>query len=135
MTETAASQDPADSSTAAGLGFFERFLTLWVGLCIIAGIVLGHLAPSLFHAIGAATVAQVNLPVAALVWVMIIPMLLKIDPAALREVGMHWRGIATTVGVNWLVKPFSMALLGWLFIGYLFRPLFRPTRSTATSRA
>ena len=91
---------------------------------------LGHLAPSLFHAIGAATVAQVNLPVAALVWVMIIPMLLKIDPAALREVGMHWRGIATTVGVNWLVKPFSMALLGWLFIGYLFRPLApeRPDR-------
>ncbi len=80
--------------------------------------------------------AQVNLPVAALVWVMIIPMLLKIDPAALREVGAHWRGIATTVGVNWLVKPFSMALLGWLFIGYLFRPLLAAlTRSTAISRA
>ncbi len=113
----------ADHAKAAGLGFFERFLTLWVTLCIIGGIALGHLAPALFHAIGAATVAQVNLPVAALVWVMIIPMLLKIDPAALREVGTHWRGIAITVGVNWLVKPFSMALLGWLFIGYLFRPL------------
>ena len=123
MTETSASLASADRSKTAGLGFFERYLTLWVGLCIIAGIVLGHLRPSLFHAIGAATVAQVNLPVAALVWVMIIPMLLKIDPAALREVGTHWRGIATTVGVNWLVKPFSMALLGWLFIGYLFRPL------------
>ena len=122
MTETSASLAPSGASKAAGLGFFERFLTLWVALCIVAGIVLGHLAPSLFHAIGGATVAQVNLPVAALVWVMIIPMLLKIDPAALREVGAHWRGIATTVGVNWLVKPFSMALLGWLFIGYLFRP-------------
>ncbi len=123
MTETSANLASADRSKAAGLGFFERFLTLWVALCIIGGIVLGHLAPSLFYAIGSATVAQVNLPVAALVWVMIIPMLLKIDPAALREVGAHWRGIATTVGVNWLVKPFSMALLAWLFIGYLFRPL------------
>jgi arsenite transporter len=123
MTDTSASLASANRSKAAGLGFFERFLTLWVALCIIAGIALGHLVPSLFQAIGAATVAQVNLPVAALVWVMIIPMLLKIDPAALREVGSHWRGIATTVGVNWLVKPFSMALLGWFFIGYLFRPL------------
>ncbi len=121
MTETSASLAPTDRSRAAGLGFFERFLTLWVALCIIVGIMLGHLAPSLFQAIGAATVAQVNLPVAVLVWVMIIPMLLKIDPAALREVGLHWRGIATTVGINWLVKPFSMALLAWLFIGYLFR--------------
>ena len=123
MTETSASLAPSGDFKVAGLGFFERFLTLWVALCIVAGIVLGHFEPSVFHTIGAATVAQVNLPVAALVWVMIIPMLLKINPAALREVGMHWRGIATTVGVNWLVKPFSMALLGWLFIGYLFRPL------------
>ena len=78
--------------------------------------------PSLFHALGAATVAQVNLPVAVLVWLMIVPMLLKIDLAALGQVRDHWRGIAATVGVNWLVKPFSMALLGWLFIGLLFRP-------------
>jgi ACR3 family arsenite transporter len=102
---------------------FERFLTLWVALCIVAGIVLGRTLPDVFHVLGDATIAHVNLPVAVLVWLMVIPMLLKIDPAALREVGRHWRGIATTVGVNWLVKPFSMALLGWLFIAHLFRPL------------
>ncbi|MBS0560843.1 MAG: arsenical-resistance protein, partial [Proteobacteria bacterium] len=104
------------------MGVFERFLTLWVALCMAAGIVLGQIVPSVFHALGNATVAQVNLPVAVLVWLMIVPMLLKIDPAALREVGQHWRGIAATLGVNWLVKPFSMALLGWLFVGHLFRP-------------
>ena len=117
---------PGSASAAAvgpaRLGLFERWLTLWVALCIVAGIVLGQVLPALFHAIGDATVAQVNLPVAALVWLMIIPMLLKIDPAALREIGAHWRGIAATVGVNWLVKPFSMAFLGWLFVGHLFRP-------------
>jgi ACR3 family arsenite transporter len=101
---------------------FERFLTLWVALCIVAGIALGQIAPGVFHALGDATVAQVNLPIAVLVWLMIVPMLLKIDLAALGQVGAHWRGIAATVGVNWLVKPFSMALLGWLFIGHLFRP-------------
>jgi arsenite transporter len=105
------------------MGIFERYLTLWVALCIVAGIVLGQAAPAVFHWIGDATVAQVNLPVAILVWLMIVPMLLKIDPRALGQVGQHWRGIATTVGVNWLIKPFSMALLGWLFIGHLFRPL------------
>ncbi|HUZ65129.1 MAG TPA: ACR3 family arsenite efflux transporter [Acetobacteraceae bacterium] len=102
---------------------FERFLTLWVGLCIIAGIGLGQMLPGVFHAVGDATVAQVNLPVAALIWLMIVPMLLKVDLRALAEVGRHWRGMAATVGVNWLVKPFSMALLGWLFVGFLFRPL------------
>ena len=100
----------------------ERYLTLRVALCIVAGIGLGQAIPAVFHAIGAATVAEVNLPVAVLIWLMIIPMLLKIDPAALREVSKHWRGVAVTVGVNWLVKPFSMALLGWLFIAHLFRP-------------
>src|SRR5277367_4179257 len=104
------------------MGVFERFLTLWVALCIIAGVALGQLVPGVFHVLGEATVAQVNLPVAVLVWLMIIPMLLKIDPAALRDVGQHWRGIATTVGVNWLIKPFSMALLAWIFIAHLFRP-------------
>jgi ACR3 family arsenite transporter len=104
------------------MGKFERFLTLWVALCIIVGIGLGQAVPGVFHALGAATVAQVNLPVAVLVWLMIVPMLLKIDLAALGQVGNHWRGIVTTVGVNWLVKPFSMALLGWLFIAHLFRP-------------
>src|SRR6202043_212578 len=105
------------------MGIFERYLTLWVALCIVVGIVLGQAAPDVFQWIGDATVAQVNLPVAILVWLMIVPMLLKIDPRALGEVGQHWRGIAATVGVNWLIKPFSMALLGWLFIGHLFRPL------------
>lgn len=105
------------------MGVFERFLTLWVALCIAAGIALGQLMPGLFHAIGNATVAQVNLPVATLVWLMIVPMLLKIDPGALTEVGQHWRGIAATVGVNWLIKPFSMALLAWIFVAHVFRPL------------
>ena len=103
------------------MSLFERFLTLWVALCIAAGIVLGHLAPSAFHAIGAAEIAKVNLPVAALIWLMVIPMLIKIDFAALREVGQHWRGIGVTLFINWAVKPFSMAALGAFFIGYLFR--------------
>ncbi len=84
---------------------------------------LGQAAPGLFHGLGSATVAQVNLPVAVLVWLMIVPMLLKIDLGALGQVSRHWRGMVATVGINWLVKPFSMALLGWLFIGHLFRPL------------
>jgi hypothetical protein len=104
------------------MGTFERFLTVWVALCIIAGIALGQMMPGAFHVIGDATVAQVNIPVAVLVWLMIVPMLLKIDLAALREVGQHWRGIASTVGVNWLIKPFSMALLAWIFVTHLFRP-------------
>ncbi|MFD2677317.1 ACR3 family arsenite efflux transporter [Camelimonas lactis] len=102
---------------------FERYLTLWVALCIVAGIALGHFMPGAFHVIGALEVAKVNLPVAVLIWSMIIPMLLKIDFAALGEVGRHWRGIGVTLFINWAVKPFSMALLGWLFIGWLFRPL------------
>ncbi|WP_238120987.1 MULTISPECIES: ACR3 family arsenite efflux transporter [unclassified Xanthobacter] len=105
------------------MSLFERYLTVWVGLCIVAGVLLGHLVPAVFHAIGAIEIAQVNLPVAVLIWLMIVPMLLKIDFAALGEVGKHWRGIGVTLLVNWAVKPFSMALLGWLFIGWLFRPL------------
>ena len=101
---------------------FERYLTVWVALCIVAGIALGHLMPGVFHAIGAAEIAMVNLPVAALIWLMIVPMLVKIDFAALGQVKEHWRGIGVTLFVNWAVKPFSMAALGWLFIGYLFRP-------------
>jgi ACR3 family arsenite transporter len=106
---------------APSIGNFERYLTLWVLLCIIVGIGLGRAVPGVFHVLGTASIAQINLPVAVLVWLMIIPMLLKIDLAALGQVKEHWRGIATTVGVNWLVKPFSMALLGWLFIDHLFR--------------
>ena len=101
---------------------FERYLTLWVALCIVVGIALGHLMPGVFHAIGGAEIAKVNIPVAVLIWLMIIPMLLKIDFAAMGEVGRHWRGIGVTLFINWAVKPFSMALLGWLFIGWLFRP-------------
>ena len=101
---------------------FERYLTLWVALCIVVGIALGHFLPGAFHAIGTMDIAKVNLPVAVLIWLMVIPMLLKIDFAALGEVGRHWRGIGVTLFINWAVKPFSMALLGWLFIGWLFRP-------------
>jgi ACR3 family arsenite transporter len=101
---------------------FERYLTLWVALCIVAGVALGHLFPTAFQIIGSAEIAKVNLPMAGLIWLMVIPMLLKIDFTALREVGQHWRGIGVTLFVNWAVKPFSMALLGWLFIGWLFRP-------------
>jgi ACR3 family arsenite transporter len=115
----------ADVSTrraAPVLGAFERYLTLWVALCIIAGVLLGQLMPAPFRALGRMNVAEVNIPVALLIWLMIVPMLLKVDFGALHRVAEQWRGIAVTVGVNWLVKPFSMALLGWLFIGWLFRP-------------
>lgn len=101
---------------------FERYLTVWVGLCIVLGIALGHLLPGTFQMIGAAEVAKVNLPVAVLIWLMIIPMLVKIDFAALSKVKEHWRGIGVTLFINWAVKPFSMALLAWVFIGWLFRP-------------
>ena len=101
---------------------FERYLTLWVAACIGAGIALGWLIPGVFQAIGAAEIAKVNLPVAVLVWLMIIPMLLKIDFGAMRQVTQHWRGIGVTVFVNWAVKPFSMALLGWFFIRHVFAP-------------
>ena len=104
------------------MSLFERWLTLWVALCIVAGVALGHIVPGFFHAVGASEIAKVNLPVAALIWLMIVPMLIKIDFAALGQVREHWRGIAVTLFVNWAVKPFSMAALGWLFVGYLFRP-------------
>jgi len=105
---------------------FERYLTVWVALCIVAGIALGHLMPPVFQAIGSAELARVNLPVAALIWLMIVPMLVKIDFAALAQVREHWRGIGVTLFINWAVKPFSMAALGWLFIGTLFRPYLPP---------
>jgi ACR3 family arsenite transporter len=111
-----------EKAAPAAIGFFEKYLTAWVVLCIVAGVALGHLVPDIFHAIGAAEVAKVNIPVAVLIWLMVIPMLLKIDFTALREVGRHWRGIGVTLFVNWAVKPFSMAVLGWLFVGWLFRP-------------
>ena len=101
---------------------FERYLTFWVGLCIVAGVGLGHVFPGPFHAIGGMELAKVNLPVAVLIWLMIIPMLLKIDFGALHQVKEHWRGMGVTLFINWAVKPFSMALLGWVFISTLFRP-------------
>ena len=108
------------------MSVFERYLTLWVALCIVAGIGLGHLFPGVFQAIGAAEVVKVNLPLAGLIWLMIVPMLMKVDFAALRRVGRHWRGIGVTLLVNWAVKPFSMAALGAVFIGWLFRPYLPP---------
>ena len=107
---------------AAPIGFFERYLTLWVALCIVAGIGLGQLAPGLFQAVGRLELAQVNLPVGLLIWVMIIPMLMKIDFGTLHEVKSQRAAIAITLLVNWAIKPFTMAALGWLFIGILFRP-------------
>ncbi|MEQ1652858.1 MAG: ACR3 family arsenite efflux transporter, partial [Hyphomicrobium sp.] len=104
------------------MSVFERFLTLWVGLCIVVGIALGSMLPGVFQAIGSVEIAKVNIPVALLVWLMIIPMLVKIDFAALSGVKEHWRGIGVTLFINWAVKPFSMALLGWLFVGWLFKP-------------
>ncbi len=104
------------------MSLFERWLSLWVALCIIAGIALGHWFPAPFHAIGQAEFANVNLPVAALIWLMIVPMLAKVDFTALRQVTRHWRGIGVTLLINWAVKPFSMAVLAWLFIGRLFAP-------------
>jgi len=119
MTEFSASARPAQ---AGGIGFFERWLTLWVFLCILAGIVLGQFAPGIFEAVGRIEIARVNLPVGVLIWIMIIPMLIRIDFGAIGRVHAHWRGIAVTVFINWAVKPFSMALLGWIFIRHLFAP-------------
>src|SRR6476659_3500093 len=104
------------------MSIFESYLTVWVLACIAVGIGLGHIFPHAFEAIAAAEIAKVNLPVAVLVWLMIIPMLVKIDFAALGRVREHWRGIGVTLFVNWAVKPFSMAVLGWFFIGHLFAP-------------
>ncbi|MEY2861302.1 MAG: hypothetical protein RL392_1760 [Pseudomonadota bacterium] len=107
-------------TSIASMSVFERYLTVWVALCIVAGIALGQLMPGVFTAIGAMEVAKVNLPVGVLIWVMVIPMLVKVDFGSLGEVRKHVKGIGVTLFVNWLVKPFSMAFLGWLFIRHLF---------------
>jgi ACR3 family arsenite transporter len=112
----------AIKQAAAPLGFFERYLSLWVLLCIVAGITLGQILPGVFQALGRMEVARVNIPVGLLIWVMIIPMLMKIDFGALHQVKAHWRGIGVTLLVNWAVKPFSMAFLGWLFVRQVFAP-------------
>ena len=113
----------ARAAAGAPMSVFERYLSVWVLLCILIGIAAGQLAPGLFQSIGRMEVAQVNLPVGLLIWVMIIPMLVKVDFGALHEVRQHVRGIGVTLFVNWLVKPFSMAFLGWLFVRNLFAPM------------
>ena len=113
----------AKASANPPMSVFERYLTLWVFLCIIAGVLLGQMMPGVFQAVGHMEIAQVNLPVGLLIWVMIIPMLVKVDFGALHEVRQHVKGIGVTLFVNWLVKPFSMAFLGWLFIRNLFAPI------------
>ena len=110
------------ATAAVPMSVFERYLTIWVFLCIVAGIALGTVWPGPFQAIGRMEVAHVNLPVGLLIWVMIIPMLLKVDFASLSQVRQHWRGIGVTLFINWAVKPFSMALLGWVFIRHVFAP-------------
>jgi ACR3 family arsenite transporter len=108
------------------MSVFERYLTVWVFLCIVAGIALGQLFPPVFQVIGQMEIAKVNLPVGLLIWVMIIPMLIKVDFSALGEVRKHIKGIGVTLFVNWLVKPFSMAILGWIFIRHWFAPMLPP---------
>ncbi|MDG0023794.1 ACR3 family arsenite efflux transporter [Trinickia sp. Y13] len=121
---TATHVTPSKKSLAkAPISFFERYLSVWVALCIVAGIVFGQLLPGVFQAIGRMEYAHVNLPVGLLIWIMIIPMLVKVDFSALHEVRQHVKGIAVTLIVNWLVKPFLMAFLAWLFVKHLFAPM------------
>jgi ACR3 family arsenite transporter len=120
---SAESGEPTPQPKRSALGTFERYLTIWVFLSIAVGIGLGQLLPRFFSALGELKIAEVNLPVAVLIWLMIVPMLLKIDFGALAQVREHWKGMGVTLFVNWAVKPFSMALLGWIFIRGLFAPL------------
>ncbi|MEO5334508.1 MAG: ACR3 family arsenite efflux transporter [Magnetococcus sp. YQC-5] len=113
-------------TSAPTMGTFERLLSLWVALCIIIGVLLGHYWPTFFQIAGRMEIAQINLPVALLIWLMIVPMLLKIDFQTLPQVAAHWKGVGVTLFINWGVKPFSMAALGWLFIAHWFRPLLPP---------
>lgn len=108
------------ADTPPRMGRFERYLTIWVALCILAGTLLGHRFQDAFATLGVMEIARINLPVAALIWLMIIPMLMKVDFGAMRQVGRHWRGIGVTLFINWAVKPFSMAVLGGLFLRYVF---------------
>jgi ACR3 family arsenite transporter len=126
MSTPAATAQLAEARPA--IGFFERWLTLWVFLCIVAGIALGQGVPAAFEVLGRLEIARVNVPVGLLIWVMIIPMLMKVDFRALHEVRRHWRGMAVTVGVNWAIKPFSMALLAWIFVRHAFAPWFPATQ-------
>jgi arsenite transporter len=116
------SEPASRKAVGATMSVFERYLTVWVFLCIVIGVILGQMLPGLFQAIGRMQIAQVNLPVGLLIWVMIIPMLVRIDFGALHQVRNHWRGIGVTLFVNWAVKPFSMALLAWIFLRHVFAP-------------
>lgn len=120
MSAQIGAANPAPARPA--IGFFERWLSLWVFLCIVTGIALGQWVPGLFQTLGRLEVARVNIPVGVLIWVMIIPMLVKIDFGALHQVRDHWKGIGVTLLVNWAVKPFSMALLAWIFVRQVFAP-------------
>ncbi|WP_313913108.1 ACR3 family arsenite efflux transporter [Tahibacter sp.] len=119
------------AAPSARLGVFERYLTVWVAACIATGTALGYALPGVFTTLSAWELAKVNLPVAVLIWIMIIPMLLKVDFAAMGDLRQHWRGIGVTVFVNWAVKPFSMALLGWIFIRHVFAAYLPPDQIDA----
>ncbi|WP_084452640.1 ACR3 family arsenite efflux transporter [Roseateles chitosanitabidus] len=119
-------EKPAGGLGPPAIGFFERYLSLWVALCIVVGVVIGQLLPDVASTVGGWEIAQVNLPVGVLIWIMIVPMLLKIDFAALGQVKSQARGIGVTLFINWAVKPFSMALLGWIFVRHVFAPWLPP---------
>ena len=129
MAEAGGTFDPMNTSVLRApiapplaMSVFERYLTVWVFLCIVVGVALGQIFPVPVQALGRMEIAKVNLPVGLLIWVMVIPMLLKVDFGALHQVRNHWRGIGVTLFVNWAVKPFSMALLGWIFVRHVFAP-------------
>lgn len=108
------------------MGIFERYLSVWVGLCIIAGLILGNLVPGLFQALAAMEIAHVNIPVAIFIWVMIYPMMVQVDFSSIRDIGKKPKGLVLTLVINWLIKPFTMAALGWLFFKVIFADLVDP---------
>lgn len=118
----------ATPSSSSKISFFERYLSLWVAICIVLGVALGRWWPAAIHGLASLEVAKVNIPVGVLIWVMIVPMLLKVEFAALGQVKAHWRGIGVTLFINWAVKPFSMALLAWVFVRHVFAPLLPPSQ-------
>jgi len=122
MPGASGARSPASQPKNAPMNAFERYLTLWVFICIVVGTGAGHYFPEVFQSIGRLELARVNIPVGVLIWVMIIPMLVKVDFSALGEVRRHARGIGVTLFINWLVKPFSMALLAWIFVRHVFAP-------------
>lgn len=112
------------------MGFFERYLSLWVALCLLAGVVLGSWVPEVFQAVAALELAHVNLPIAAFIWLMIYPMMVQIDFAAIKAVRKQPQGLLLTIVINWLIKPITMAALGWLFFRVIFADLVDPQSAT-----